>query len=525
MATDRDGSHDGAPRVRRIVADRHEATFQSLGMELKRNLERAREVTASLSTDPHEAPEPPRPTPAARPRVRSTIPTAPSMSGDVSPEPARAVTTDTAAREPEAAREAIAPIRTTSEATHATDRDVPRRPEDVEDLGPEVVTHAASSSALQRPRRPRTRPQLVTATPPQVIPVDTSPTSDATAAIGTVDPVVVEPSAFGAAPWWSRDWWRIPAGRLSGDVTCDAGTVGELAAIGTSLRGHKHRLDAAANDDAFVLRWADDRHGTRWLIACVCDGVGSAPRSAEGARFVAEHFCSAVSALIASDEWDARAIDRASLDAIAADITATAQALLPSDGHPLEDFETTMTFVAVEASPPVGAARRSTFGWVGDSPAFVLRSGDWCPIDPAATDDGPAAIMSTRTNGFFSSPSLDRVLDVPLMPDEVVLLSSDGIGSFLSDGTRTLRVGSVLADALARPVDVLRAVNLLSFDMRSADDDRTAVIVWQRADSVDDRPGTTNEPSAGTHHTELASDPSKTLDPNDGDEGDQTDGA
>lgn len=495
MATDRDGLPDDSPRIRRIPADRNEARFQSLASELRRGRERVLEDAARLISERREAPEPPRPTPAARPRVRSTIPTAPSVSGDVSPEPPRPVTTVTAARELEAAREAIAPVRSTPEATDATDRDVPRRPEDVEDLGPEVVTDAASSSALQRPRRPRTRPQLVTVTPPQVTPVDTSPTSDGTAAIGKVDSVVVEPSAFGAAPWWSRDWWRIPAGRLSGDITCDAGTVGELAAIGTSLRGHKHRLDAAANDDAFALRWADDRHGTRWLIACVCDGVGSAPRSAEGARFVAEHFCSAVSALIASDEWDARGIDRTSLDAIAADITATAQALLPSDGGSLEDFETTMTFAAVEASLPVGAARRSTFGWVGDSPAFVLRSGDWCPIDPAATDDGPTAIMSTRTNGFFSSPSLDRVLDVQLMPDEVVLLSSDGIGSFLSDGARTLRVGSVLADALARPVDVLRAVNLLSFDMRSADDDRTAVIIWQLAD------------------------------PDDRDEGDQTDGA
>jgi hypothetical protein len=32
---------------------------------------------------------------------------------------------------------------------------------------------------------------------------------------------------------------------------------------------------------------------------------------------------------------------------------------------------------------------------------------------------------------------------------------------------------------IEQPVDVLHLVNLLAFDMRSADDDRTALFVWQ----------------------------------------------
>jgi serine/threonine protein phosphatase PrpC len=150
----------------------------------------------------------------------------------------------------------------------------------------------------------------------------------------------------------------------------------------------------------------------------------------------------------------------------------------------LEDFETTLTFVAVEASPPDGIARRSLFGWVGDSPAFILRSGEWCPVDPSGSEDAATGIVSSRTNGFFTSKRLDRSMSVVLAPDEVVLISSDGIGSVVSDGSRTLRIGTLFADLLAHPTEVMRVLNLLSFDMRSADDDRTAIIVWQLANGA-----------------------------------------
>ena len=334
------------------------------------------------------------------------------------------------------------------------------------------------------PARRRTRPQLVTASQTLAVPAPVLNATDGGPIVGAVDPVIVEPSAFGSAPWWSRDWWRIPDGGSARDVDCDAGTVDTLAVIGASLRGHKHRLDAAANDDAFVLRTGIDDAGARWLIGCVCDGLGSASRSDEGSRFVAGRFAAALAELIGSKEWNAGDPGTALLDRIVMDVTTEAGQGLVLGEDALEDFETTLTFVAVEASPPDGIARRSLFGWVGDSPVFILRSGEWYPVDPTGPEDAATGLVSSRTNGFFTSKRLDQSMSVALASDEVVLISSDGIGSFVSDGSRTLRIGTMFADVLAHPTEVMRVLNLLSFDMRSADDDRTAIIVWQLANGA-----------------------------------------
>lgn len=52
-----------------------------------------------------------------------------------------------------------------------------------------------------------------------------------------------------------------------------------LVAVGSSLRGPAHALAFEPNQDAIALRGC--RGG--W-IAAACDGLGSAPRSREGAR-------------------------------------------------------------------------------------------------------------------------------------------------------------------------------------------------------------------------------------------------
>lgn len=306
---------------------------------------------------------------------------------------------------------------------------------------------------------------------------DAAPEGDAVGrAPGSVEPFVIEPSAFSSAPWWERGWWRLAPGGAARDVACDAGTLGTLGAAAVSLRGQKHRLDAAPNDDAFALCAGTGPDGTDWLIGCVCDGVGSAARASEGARFVAERFANALADLCATPEWADGAPGRSALDGVADLVRRDLALHFSIPPNDLATFETTLTFVAVEATTT--GQRRALLGWTGDSPALVLRDGGWQDATGAAEESnaGPA---STRTAGFLTHGVLEGAITLTLEADDVVMLCSDGVGAFVTDGKVDRQLGSILATVVDRPVDVLHLVNLMSFDMRSADDDRTALLVWQ----------------------------------------------
>ncbi len=308
---------------------------------------------------------------------------------------------------------------------------------------------------------------------------DTARLQDTSARVaGSVEPFVIEPSTFGSAPWWSRGWWRIVPGGSARDIICDAGTVGPVAAAAISLRGHKHRLDAAPNDDAFSMCTGSAADGTEWLIGCVCDGVGSAPRASEGSASAATTFAHSLADLCGRPEWNDGRPDEETLAATVDEVRARIAEQLSIDRTAFDAFETTLTFVAVPTSRSGDEPRRALFGWTGDSPALILRDGVWTDPTGALTEDGVGP-SSTQTAGFLTSARLEGVVSVELEADDVILLCSDGVSAFVTDGTRNRQYGVTLASVIARPVDVLHLVNLFAFDMRSADDDRTALIVWQ----------------------------------------------
>lgn len=380
-----------------------------------------------------------------------------------------------------------------------------------------TVEHEGRGSEPTTRRQPLHRPQLPTEPPRgrQDVPTDAPPNQDAmpaarvarsrptlpstaddthvaaaadprtTAAQGSVAPLVIEASAFGSAPWWSRGWWRLPPSGRARDVSSDAGTVGSMAVLGTSLRGNKHRLDAAPNDDAFALRTARTADGAEWVIGCVCDGVGSAERAHEGSAFVAEYAADALAEAWA--RFDAPIESPLSMStsgaidsAIAGAPTALAHhfGLDPTDTEVRRVFETTITFAVVAAASDPDGTRPAVVGHIGDSPALLLSDGTWSDLF-AASGDESTGVTSTRTAGVLTSDGPVETRFLGLEAQDVLMLCSDGVGAFMTDGEFNLRLGQVLAERLAGPVDVLEATNLLSFDMRSADDDRTALIMWQ----------------------------------------------
>ena len=363
----------------------------------------------------------------------------------------------------------------------------PRRPDAPIGEKPEGPTREEGPERTQPERRRAPRPSLQTEIAETLgAPERTREAADATdearSAVdrpaGAVDPLVIEPSTFGSSPWWSRGWWRITPEGSGRDIACDAGTAGSLAAAAVSLRGHKHRLDAAPNDDAFSLRTGSSVGGDEWLIGCVCDGVGSAARAHEGSQLVATTFTDALAELCGRPEW---ADGNPTSDTLVSTVGAVRNQVaeqLGTDLAGLDAFETTLTFIAVPTLRSHESPRRALIGWTGDSPALILQAGTWKDPTGALVEDAPGP-SSTRTAGFLSNDRLEGFLSVELGPDDVVMLCSDGVGAFVTDGATNRRYGSTLAEVIGQPVDVLHLLNLLAFDMRSADDDRTALFVWQ----------------------------------------------
>jgi hypothetical protein len=69
--------------------------------------------------------------------------------------------------------------------------------------------------------------------------------------------------------------------------------------------------------------------------------------------------------------------------------------------------------------------------------------------------------------------------------DDAIVITSDGVGNFLMQGGNKLALGDFLQTQWRRPLGVLSFLSHLSFDLRSADDDRTAVVVWSATEQTD----------------------------------------
>ena len=70
--------------------------------------------------------------------------------------------------------------------------------------------------------------------------------------------------------------------------------------------------------------------------------------------------------------------------------------------------------------------------------------------------------------------------EVEVRKDAVLVAMSDGVGNFLSANGRQTLLGDYLAEQWSTPVNMSTFINDVSFDLKSADDDRTVIAVWQR---------------------------------------------
>jgi serine/threonine protein phosphatase PrpC len=289
-------------------------------------------------------------------------------------------------------------------------------------------------------------------------------------------------STFGSADWWDTDWWPLEAS--DGDIVADFATIGDFAVAGTTLRGNKHRLGGDPGEDSFHLRRATSPSGEAAVCIAVCDGVGSASRSRHGARWLARAATARLAIAVATCDRSTPLSEPSTREAIAAAVVDVRE-LAERRNIDLAALQTTLAFAVVMNSDKPGA--RAVVGQIGDSPVFIGTNDGLVPAISSNEVDGP--ILSTATHDAISAaPEALRVSVVHLSPGDRLLACSDGIGNFLWSPSGTLDLGHHLAATLRAPVPQLEFVRQVSFDLRSADDDRTLVVLWTRPITVE--PGT-----------------------------------
>jgi serine/threonine protein phosphatase PrpC len=302
-------------------------------------------------------------------------------------------------------------------------------------------------------------------------------------------------SAFGANDWWNaNNYHNLPEGGFARDIECDAGTVGELAVVATSLRGHKHTLDGKPNEDAFALRVVTDTDGERRLVIVVCDGLSSAASSAYSARRTSHLVADLLAASVRGPKFSFGRLKDTLEPLLVKHVRPDLQDWKPTTwkasqwGAPetacrdtnTDDLNVTITFAIVPTRNGPSGAPKAIIGAIGDSPCFVLAKGQWRRL--SARGDAHGSVLSTKTNAFPTSVE-PECAEVDLYDVDALCIASDGVGNFLEKDGQNLALGTFLARQWASPIDVVTFVRDAHFDLRSADDDRTVVMCWLSRDS------------------------------------------
>lgn len=304
-------------------------------------------------------------------------------------------------------------------------------------------------------------------------------------------------TTFGAEPWWTpKNWNKLSSGKEMRDLVVQNGVHANLAVAGTTYRGRRHQLRGAPNDDSFRIAPLTGVSGS-WIVAAVSDGVGSSRYSAIGSSVAAEHAVALIMHSLRKQQHvevsEYAASVRQQIVPFLSKLTeavqqqtqnsqqdwiASAEYTPPTDTD-LNELQATLTAVAVRAEPNVDGNFDGVLIAIGDSPALVLTDGSFRPLLEDRESDG---LHATATQGVFGADDA-HVKTFALDPHDVLLLTTDGLASFLMYEGGNTALGDHIAGRWAQPIEATCFARDISFDLTSADDDRTAIAIWPRAHS------------------------------------------
>ena len=312
------------------------------------------------------------------------------------------------------------------------------------------------------------------------------------------NPIIGKPTTINARPWWESGYWKVGEDEGFRELEVDIGTAGELAVVGATLRGGKHRYQGGPNQDSYAV--LHDESVNKYLLIAVSDGVSNAKHSGYSSRKLVRQTVRAMAQILSIEpeinRTDAeikdialRAVQRAANNMNKWDADDLDSPKIPQDQTSIYDLSATLTIAVIPVNAQEGNARKALVGFIGDSPCYLLDS-DWKLLTPATKqgeilDHGTAA-LPLEDNSQLSIQWLD--VDIP--SGSAFFIVTDGIGTSLDNGDTSL--GRYLKNEWLRPCSMKKFTNALDFDRRGEDDDRTVVAVWappfreiKKADSED----------------------------------------
>ncbi|MFD8935458.1 protein phosphatase 2C domain-containing protein [Streptomyces sp. NPDC059578] len=268
-------------------------------------------------------------------------------------------------------------------------------------------------------------------------------------------------------------------GAVVADIVVDGATHGALTVRAASIRGDSHRYEGGPRQDALcVTRLGGPDPTNGLLLLTVADGVGSAARSHIGshevsrsvALFLDRYAEQLAESLRAREEPTFSALVNSAVGSAAEGL---ARSVAERGGHPA-DHATTLRGLLVPLDPQV---RHRGFFAVGDGGGALLREGVWT-VDVFGEGQGGSGVIDTGTEALPGSRFARSLIYGPALPGDLLVLCTDGLSTPLAGdpGMRDFLAGAWGSAEVPGPVDFLWQ---LQYRVKSYDDDRTAVCLWE----------------------------------------------
>ncbi|MGW2784879.1 protein phosphatase 2C domain-containing protein [Streptomyces populi] len=269
-----------------------------------------------------------------------------------------------------------------------------------------------------------------------------------------------------------------PAAALTPDMVVDGAGYGALTVRAASVRGDSHRYQGEPRQDSLAVVRLGAPGPDGLLLLAVADGVGSAARSHVGSQEACRLAAMELEGVSAELSETVRAGDRPGFAALVDTAVGRIATLLAHRAREHGDdpaaYATTLRALLVPLDPRV---RTRGFLAVGDGGTALLRAGEWnlSLTDPEPDGDG---MIETRTAALPHGHRARALLLGPALPGDVLVLCTDGLSTPLAGdaGMRDFLGAGWGRGAVPAPADFLWQ---LQYRVKSYDDDRTAVVLWE----------------------------------------------
>ncbi|RZD69304.1 protein phosphatase 2C domain-containing protein [Streptomyces albidoflavus] len=265
-------------------------------------------------------------------------------------------------------------------------------------------------------------------------------------------------------------------GALVPDIVVDGAEHGALTVRAASVRGDSHRYQAEPRQDSVCVARIGSGE-SELLVLGVADGVGSAPLSHVGSQKACAFAAGALDRVAGPLAAAVAESDLPGFTALARQATAEVATLLRHEaeryGRRPSEFATTLRLLVVPLDPEVRVRGLLT---LGDGGTALLREGRW---DTAlgATEEGDGAVIDTRTPALPTTREPVATL-ISTRPGDVLVVCTDGLSTPLAGDQDTARflARAWSPERVPGPADFLWQ---LQYRVKSYDDDRSAVVLWE----------------------------------------------